>query len=188
MKLCVFAILLLLTGCANAQPPFRDSALTLDLERGTCSGTAVAPNVILTASHCLEEGNRIKAINGKPAYALKAIHDGKDHVLVRVSIKFKRWSRVGGDLLMGDRVRWIGSPAANPGVYREGYVTRSNKDEVWLDAQAFGGDSGSGVHCSDGRLCGVISAGKVWVRGPHVFTMTVVFPMAFTAEDWKAIA
>jgi hypothetical protein len=189
MKILLAALLCVLGGCANAHPaPFRDAALVLDLERGTCSGTAVAENVLLTASHCLEGGNRIKGINGQEAFALKVIHDGKDHALVRVTMKFRKWSKVGGSPLAGDRVRWIGAPAANPHVYREGYVARAYHDEVWLDAHGFNGDSGAGVHCADGRICGVISAGKAWVNGPFTFTVTVIYPLKFTAADWKAIA
>lgn len=188
MKLCVLLILCLLTGCANAHPAgIREYALRLDLAQGVCSATAVGPDLVLTATHCME-GNRIVAIDGKPAYALKRVDDGKDHSLVRVSVKFKHWAKLGKSPLTGDRVRWIGNPAANDDVYREGYVARSYTDEVWLDAQAYGGDSGSGVFCADGRICGVISAGKAWSRGPFVFTMTVMYPVKFTAKQWKEMA
>lgn len=186
MKWIALLLALFTAGCAEAHPPIRDVALRLDLSPGICSATAVGPDLILTATHCME-GNRITAINGQPAYALKRIDDGKDHSLVRVSIKFKRWAKVGGTLLAGDKVRWLGNPAANDDVYREGYVARSYTDEIWLDANAFGGDSGAGVFCADGRLCGVVSAGKVWTRGPFSFAVTILYPLSFTAKQWKEI-
>lgn len=187
MKWIALLLALFTAGCAEAHPPIRDVALRLDLSPGICSATAVGPDLILTATHCME-GNRITAINGQPAYALKRIDDGKDHSLVRVSIKFKRWAKAGkAPLIAGDRVKWLGNPAGNENVYREGYVSRSYTDEIWLDAQAYGGDSGAGVYGPDGRLCGVISAGKAWNRGIFIFNMTVMYPMAFTAKQWKDI-
>lgn len=189
MKWIALLLTLLISGCANAHPAdFRDSALRLDLEGGgVCSGTAVAADVILTAQHCTDH-SPIVAINGQSARALKIVKDGHDHVLVRVTMKFKKWARVGSGPLVGDHVRWIGSPAANDNVYREGYVARSYSDEIWLDASSFGGDSGAGVMCADGRLCGVVSAGKVWTRGAFAFAVTVLYPVSFTKAQWKEIA
>jgi V8-like Glu-specific endopeptidase len=185
-----FAILLALLagGCVEAHPSdFRDTALRLDLEGGgICSGTAVSSNLVLTAQHCTDSGP-ILAINGQPARALKIVKDGHDHVLVRVTMQFKHWAKVGRGPLTGDKVRWIGMPAGNDNVYREGYVARNYSDETWLDALAFGGDSGAGVMCADGRLCGVVSAGKIWVRGEFTFAVTVLYPLGFTAKDWQAI-
>lgn len=189
MKTAFLLILLMVsTGCARAHPAdFRDYALRLDLADGVCSGTAVGRDVVLTASHCLKD-NRITAINGRPAFALKAIHDGSDHVLVRVSVRFKHWAQMGKAPIVGDRVRWIGMPAGMDRLYREGYVSRVYTDEIYLDAQAFGGDSGSGVFCSDGRICGVVSAGKVWQRGAFTFAVTVLYPIQFTRAQWQEIA
>lgn len=189
MKFCALLILCFLTGCANAHPAdFRDTALRLDLEGGgVCSGTAVATDVILTAQHCTDH-SPIVAINGQPARALKIVKDGHDHVLVRVTMKFKKWARVGGSPLTGDRVRWVGMPAGLDRIYREGYVSRVYTTEIFIDAHGFNGDSGAGVFCSDGRLCGLISAGKVWTNGPFSFAVTVLYPVAFTRAQWKEIA
>jgi hypothetical protein len=185
MKILLALALLVLGGCANAHP--RDVALTLDLERGTCSGTAVGKDLILTASHCLEDGNRIQAINGQEAYGLKVVHDGADHALVRVTMKFKQWAKVSRRAPMTtERVQWVGNPAAQIHVYREGYVARSWPSEIWLDAHGFNGDSGAGVFCGDGQVCGVVSAGKIWTNGP--FSFSVLYPLGFSAADWKAIA
>lgn len=189
MKFLCVLLALLLSGCADAHPgDFRNTALRLDLEGGgVCSGTAVGTNVLLTAQHCTDN-SPIVAINGQPARALKIVKDGKDHVLVRVTMRFKHWAKVGSGPLTGDKVRWIGNPAGNEDVYREGYISRVHTDEVWAQADTFGGDSGAGVRCSDGRVCGVVSAGKVWVHGAFSFSVMVMYPVQFTRAQWKEIA
>jgi hypothetical protein len=103
MKWIALLLALFTAGCAEAHPPIRDVALRLDLANGVCSATAVGPDVVLTATHCMD-GNRITAINGKAAYALKRIDDGKDHSLVRVSVRFKKWARLGHSPVSGDHV------------------------------------------------------------------------------------
>lgn len=187
MRLFALLLALMVGGCAEAHPPIRDVALRLDLATGVCSATAVGPDVLLTATHCMD-GNRITAINGKAAYALKRADDGKDHTLVRVSVRFKKWARLGHSPVSGDHVRWIGQPAGNDMVYREGYVSRSYAAEVWVQADSFGGDSGAGVFCDNGLICGVVSAGKAWTRGAFSFSTTVLYPVAFTKAQMKEMA
>jgi hypothetical protein len=189
MKICALALSFLLAGCADAHPAsFRDTALRLDLEGGgICSGTAVGKDIVLTAEHCTNSGP-ILAINGLPARALKIIKDGHDHVLVRVTMRFKHWAQVGRGPNTGDRVRWLGMPAANDRVYREGYVSRVYLQEIWVDGHSFGGDSGAAMFGNDGRIVGVVSAGKMWINGPFTFSMVVLYPLSFTAKDWKEIA
>lgn len=183
MRLILAALLLMLAGCAEAG----DNAVRLDLTRGVCSGTVVGKNIILTASHCFAEGNRLEKIDGADAYALKIIHDGKDHAIVRVSATFTRWAVIGPELQTGDEVEWIGNPGGQERVFRRGYVMRV-ADETWLDAQAFGGDSGSGLTDARGRVRGVVTGVRVWRdRIGNTFTAVVVYPLAFTDEQWRAI-
>lgn len=178
------ALLLLLCGCTHAGD-LRPVALRLTLEGGGhCSGTAVGPQLVLTASHCLDVG-RIVAIDDREAYALRVIHDGRDHALVRVSVTFRRWAALGPAMQQGDRVRWIGNPAGEPDMYREGYVVRAHTDEVLIDGPSFAGDSGAGLFDSRGRLVGVLLGGKWWQsRGGAVFAVTLAYPLAFTPEQW----
>lgn len=189
MKFLCVLLALLLSGCADAHPgDFRNTALRLDLEGGgVCSGTAVAANVVLTAQHCTDY-SPIVAINGQPARALKIVKDGKDHVLVRVTMRFKHWAKVGSGPLTGDKVRWIGNAAGQDSLYREGYITRAWIGETWIDAHGFVGDSGAALFCADGRICGVVSAAKNWTRAPFSFTVMVSYPLSFTQKDWLEIS
>jgi hypothetical protein len=188
MRLLLVA-LMLVAGCAGAHPrDIEANTLRLDFEGGgICSGTAVARDIVLTADHCLASGRLLK-INGAEAYALKIVRDGKDHALVRVTTKFKTWARMGPYPQTGDRVRWIGTPAGENAVYREGYIARSLPDELYISAIGFGGDSGSGIHDDRGRLVAVLSAVKSWrtLSGMRM-DLIVAWPLAFSDEDWKSI-
>lgn len=174
-------------SCASALTGINDTALRLEFANGVCSGTAVGTRLLLTADHCFDGGNRLLKINGQEAHALKIERDGKDHVLVRVTTKFHRYAKVGPTPQVADRVRWVGMPAGEDRVYREAYVTRVT-DEVWLDGQAFHGDSGSGLFDAKGRLVAVLSGGKSWQsRSGMEFRMTIAYPLEFTPEQWRAV-
>lgn len=187
MRFVLLLLALLITGCAEARP--RDYALRLEFERGgVCSGTAVGERMLITASHCWQSGRLVK-VNGQPAYAMKIKHDGKDHALVRVTVKFDRWARMGGDPVQEQDVTWRGNPASQDDVFRRGYVMRVRPDEVWVDARGFGGDSGSGMFDRKGRVIGVLSGIKTWQTLTGLrFDVIVVYPLAFTREDWEAVA
>ena len=185
MRALAFVLLALLAGCADAHP--RDTALRIDMQQGVCSATAVGRNLILTATHCLANGNRVVSINGEPAHALERVDDGNDHTLLRVSMTFRRWAAVAPGFRPESRVFWTGTPGGNSRVYREGYVARVMPDQVWLDAQAFGGDSGGGVFDQSGRLVGVVSGSYVMQRGALRMQFTVALPLKFNAKDWLEI-
>lgn len=186
MRFVLALLALLITGCAEAHP--RDYALRLEFERGTCSGTAVGRNIVLTAEHCWM-GGRLLRINGQDAYAMKIVKDGKDHALVRVTMQFDKWATLGEAPKQAQRVRWWGNPASQPDLYREGYILRTDADEVWIDAHAFGGDSGSGLYDQRGRVVAVLSGIKTWrtLTGLH-FDVVIAYRLAFTREDWESVA
>lgn len=175
-------------SCASALSGIQDTSLRLEFDNGgICSGTAVTDRVLLSADHCWNDHARLMKINGQPANALKIERDGQDHVLVRVTTKFTRWARMGPEPEVGDRVRWIGNPAGQEKVYREGYVVRVAGD-TWLDANAYHGDSGSGLFDKHGRIIAVLSGGKRWqARSGLTFMVTVARPLEFTKEQWRSI-
>ena len=179
-------LLIFLAGCSDA--PARDisviqgTAVRLEFEKnGVCSGTAVGRDLVLTAEHCFE-GERLVRINGKEAYALRMVKDGKDHVLVKVSMTFKSWAPMGKAPKQGDKVRWIGNPAGEPNVYREGYVSRVEKNSVLVDAQVWKGDSGAGLFNDKGEVIGVVSA---MVGASSSFVLAYAYPLEFTAKQWR---
>ena len=187
MKFVLALLALLITGCAEAHP--RDYALRLEFERGgVCSGTAVGKRLVITASHCWQAGRLVK-INGQPAYAMKIKHDGADHALVRVTVEFTRWARMGKEPVQGDRVRWIGQPDGMQGIYREGYFAGWNDGVMLFDATAWRGDSGSGLMDDSGRIVAVLyGMYRRQIPSGHDFQIAVAFPLAFTREDWEAVA
>ena len=97
---------------------------------------------------------------------------------IKVSgMRFAHWARFGPPLKEGYRVRWWGQPARQEWVYREGYVTRVTAKEIWIDANLFGGDSGSGVFDDQGRLTGVVTGVRGWRDADgFMFWMAVVYP------------
>lgn len=176
-------LLLALAGCGCVGLPthsqLRDTSLRLEFGAfSLCSGTAIAADTLITAQHCLQ-GGPLRTVNG---HAVQVIGVGKDkHDTLTLKIKgwaFKHWARTGPLLHQGDRVRWFGNPAMEPDVYRQGYVVRVTKDEVLIDAHAFGGDSGSGIFDDQGRLIGVLTGAKWWRNDIGlVFALVVMYPM-----------
>lgn len=154
---------LVLTGCGCMSLPTHDevraTTLRLEFAKGTiCSGTAISPDVILTAEHCL--GGPLRKVNGK---AVRVIGVGRnkpgDIATIRVADHpFKRWARFGYPAKQGDRVRWHGNPMGWSNMYREGYVSQVSKGSLIVDATICHGDSGAGLFDLQGRIVGVVSA------------------------------
>lgn len=188
LRATALAAVVITASCASALSGIRDTSLLLTMQRGHCSGTAVGRNIVLSAEHCWSDGNRLVAINGQEAHALKIIRDGQDHVLVRVTTKFTRWSRMGPEPEQGDRVRWIGNPSQLRQQYRVGYVTGTHEGDTLIDAPVYGGDSGSGLYDDRGRLVGVVSGMRRWsTRQGFDMQLMVSHPLEFSAEDWRAV-
>lgn len=148
------------SGCASVpkHDDLRSLTLSLRFQSAICSGTAIGPTVILTASHCFEE-RMLTSINGRPAQAAAVKHDGHDRAVVVVrGVAFDRWARLGDAPKQGDRVRWWGNPRGLPGVYRQGYVALVVDSVVIVDATACKGDSGAGLFNDRGEVVGMVSA------------------------------
>lgn len=158
-------LLLLLSGCGCVSVPthtdLRATALKLEFERGICSATSIGTHTILTAKHCFTSGGKLVSIDGTKVQQGKLTELATDAVSVEVSgITFTHIAKIGGRPLQGDRVRWFGSPGGVTDLFRTGYIVRSWTDELMLDAQIFGGDSGAGLFDDEGRLIAVVTAAR----------------------------
>lgn len=195
-------VALLCGGACQAQPPLeRINKATFKIETGVgqCSGTAVGPHVLLTASHCVWDGLRMVDIGGNVVEVLSITRDGEDAVLLRVKHRFSSWMRIRrAPLRQGEDVFVVGNPNGLERMFRKGYVvgrmtlptpqafTREVKpmDTILMELEATGGDSGGGIFDGNGNIACVLSGG--YVLREDFFRLTRCHPFKFTAEQWKA--
>lgn len=194
----LFAVLVLfvslLPSACDARPPFERARATvyrIETGVGQCTGTAVGPHTLLTAEHCgVSLPGRL--LVGDTLADVQAItFDGTDHVLVRVSMTFKRWSIRGPEPRPGAAVFLIGHPEGLGNTLRRGYYcgweerSPANGTDPMADLydiEGGHGDSGAAIFDNDGRIIGVLSGG--YVPTEH-FRLIVAFPLGFTPEQWR---
>lgn len=154
-------LLLLLTGCGCTSIPTADdlraTTLILRMERGLCSGTAIGPDLILTAKHCKAGGTLLRV--GDDAVTVSRMFDGKDDRLLIELTKptFKRWAKLGKAPKQGDRVRFWGNPRGSRSWLRIGHVVSTGPGMTVMDTYACPGDSGSGIFNDAGEVVAVLS-------------------------------
>ena len=150
---------LLLAGCAVPQPKpvdWRDSALRLEFADGVCSATAIGPDKLLTAGHCMTD--ELRTVDGTAVAVVSIVPAGVDVVEVAVAgVRFVTWSER-AQPVQGERVRWIGQPRGEADVYGEGYVAKVAPEGVIFVGMICKGMSGAGLHNDAGEVVGVISA------------------------------
>lgn len=156
-------LVLILSGCGCSVMPtheaLRSTALRLEFSEDTlCSGTAVGPDLILTAEHCLD--GALVTVNGHKVRQARVVRDKKrDVAWIRVTgMRFGRWSPMGPAAKQGEHVRWWGNPQGVADVYREGYVSLVDGGQLVIDATICKGDSGAGVFNARGEVVAVVSA------------------------------
>jgi hypothetical protein len=161
--IALFLLVFLVAGCAkqlSAVDRAHRTTLHLSMDTGSCSGTAIGPHAILSASHCFA-GMQSLSVNGVPVVVADAISDGHDHTILIVDQTFLNWAQIGPAPAQGDQVFILGNPGELTDLYRGGHMSGSAVDgntRVSLyDLQDFPGDSGSGIFDEQGRLVGVIS-------------------------------
>ena len=154
-------LLLLLSGCGCMSVPSHDelraTALRLEFQDGVCSGTAIGPDSLLTAVHCMAQP--LVRVNGYPVTVVGSHKESRDRIVVKVAgIRFKSWAKRGPVPTQGDKLRFWGNPSGEAGVYREAIVSRVRTDQIVLQTVVCAGDSGSGLIDVQGRVVGIVSA------------------------------
>lgn len=180
LALCL-GILLAVAGCTALVPRERAEervhAATVLLEfteGGVCSGTMIAPTVLLSAAHCFDDGSTLLAVNRIPVNVESVKRDGADHIWVVLDTAFADFAEVGPEPKQGDEVFIYGNPGGEFDLLRRGYVVgTSNGGMIYLDTRISHGDSGAGVFNRQGQLVGVISGGDMFT----MMTLTVIYPL-----------
>lgn len=169
---------------------------------GHCSGTAVAPQVIITAKHCMLEQRTNAPLmsslyaGGEAVTISKIIPAKYDQVFVIITgTTFKHIARMNfTPLPQGEEVYMFGYPANLGSMFRRGYYMGLSEYTQIFDMPDWHGDSGSGVFNSRGELVAVISGSRVWneieldkkgqVENFWLFSPTTTEVVQFTRSQW----
>lgn len=196
LRSVLLSILATTSGCSAAASP-RLASHEASVSLGTsdklfCSGVAVKPHVVMTATHCLPPGMKEIWINGVKQPLVILASDVTDHSLIRIKQRMKP-VRFGAAPEPGDFVFIWGMPSGAPFMFRQGYysgLVNSNGEVVSVyDLNIWGGDSGSGIFDARGKLVGT----TISMLGRHVSNGTVLYtwkmavsrPYSFTDKQWK---
>ncbi len=172
-----------------------------DRQAAGCTADAIAPHVLLTAEHCNIDGGNFylnptlrdgKLLPDHPLRVSEKYFDHMDHMLlVLPGVRFKYTISYDPATYraprQGDRAYFWGNPAMQHDQYREGYMTGTipavdgdvdASGPVWMfNISVIGGDSGSAVFSTDGRLITVVTYGVA--NGMFMGA----YPLAFTEEQ-----
>ena len=154
-------LLLLLGGCGGCvsvtQSDMRATTLRMEFATGLCSGTAIGPDTILTAKHCLS--HPLKMVEGVQAEVIGSKLETRDTIVIKVKgVRFKHWAKRGPRPNQGDHLTFWGNPEGVPDVMREVLVSRAWTDGLVLQATVCPGDSGAGLFNARGEVVGIVSA------------------------------
>jgi hypothetical protein len=129
-----------------------------------CSGTAIGPHALLTASHCEQPTSVIMVDEDEHVKVLGLVRDGNDHTIYFVDATFKYWSPI---VLrspeIGEDVFIFGNPGKFEDILRKGYVANVMPKDIdgpeadILDMNGWYGDSGAAVFDADGNIIGIVS-------------------------------
>ena len=180
MKYLIAAALALLAGCAIA-PVGNPVPLLLTFSDGTCSGTAIAPHAILTATHCFD-GPTVK-LSGLTVKL--RIDDGDDHTLLVVTQAFRAHAELAPMPKVGAAVHILGNPGDLRGIYASGTVAGDFDGDALLNLPIYYGDSGAAVLDDAGHVVGVISGIRVLAGDGVIEEWAETKPFRFTAAQWS---
>lgn len=173
-----------------------------DHRAGLCTGTAVGPHAILTATHCTEDGYKIISfdLSVKKYHIIGSITDGSDHTIIHVDgpaftniVTIKERKAV-----LGETVTSYGDGAMDfpQHTYYGKVVEQQNGgDTSELDRRdginAFSlpvipGDSGSAIYGTDGDIVALVTYSDT--NEEENIHQAVGFELSFTPEQLALIA
>ena len=178
-------LVLLLTACQtttiNHEQSAKASAAILGFTDGSCSGTIIAPDKVLSASHCFQ-GGRLLTVNMVPVNVITYQHDGSDHAVVTLDTTFPSFAPINyGGMAQGERVFMYGNPSGQADMLRRGYVSGSVGLGTLLDLPVSQGDSGAAIFNERGEVVGVLTG---FARLQSGMQLAVVHPFTSEHSGW----
>lgn len=170
----------LLAACAAA-PVTTPIPLLLTFSDGTCSGTAIGPHAVLTATHCFD-GPTVKLAG---LTVKQRMDDGDDHTILIVAQTFDAHAEIAPMPAAGAGVHINGNPADLRGIYASGTVAGNFDGDTLLNLPIYYGDSGAAVLDDAGHIVGVISGIRVLAGGGVIEEWAETEPFRFTAAQWR---
>lgn len=177
MKLIAASLLIALTACCTLtrteiHDQVRAATVRIEFADSVCSGTAIGPQEILTATHCIKADVPLRIDGKEVGYTIQQ-DDGRDHVVLTVTEIRKVYARIGKAPKTGDIVFIWGQPLGLENILRYGRVAGKRGNDYLFDLNAIQGDSGAAIFNRRGEIVGVVSA----VGGSGPFLLAIAFPM-----------
>jgi V8-like Glu-specific endopeptidase len=197
-KFLSYLLLLLVSLPALAVSPAVDKAHKASYQIGQrtlsdlsiCSGTAIGPHALLTATHCELPSEVLYIRHIGQADISARIRDDQDHtILLLKGVTFADYVSVDQTSInVTDDIFTIGNPGEWEDVFQKGYVagllvSETDIPVVLIDIQAFPGESGAGIFNTDGVLVDVLSGDKHQTHDGMTIDLGAAYLLAFKPED-----
>lgn len=186
----LIVVLVCLLFIANAKEAkklinYNSHLLTVFTDKGpgTCTGTAIEKNALLTASHCYQKYQFPILVGGKKVKITHLFYDKTDHLVIVFDKNiFQTYSKINMKTLeQGQDVSFIGNPGILRNMFRKGYVSSIYNDATIFDINSYHGDSGSAIYDEKGDIRCTVSDGYIQIS-PKSLHMQVVICYPFTFD------